>query len=94
MAVQEGSREEGGRAGAEQQPRAAAVDTFPGRCSWWWRNVPGFTDTFKHSISTHSDFQGLFLVEKKITTDVAPPPPTRRRFLPVKLVFRAAPVEV
>ena len=37
--------------------------------------VAGFRDMFKHFIFTHSDFGALFLGQKKITMDVAPPLP-------------------
>lgn len=56
--------------------------------------VPAFIDIFKHFVFTSSDSGALFLGEKKITVDVAPPPPTQPRSLPVKLVFRAILVEV
>lgn len=52
-------------------------------------DVAGFTDMFKHLSFAHSDFRALFLGEKKITMDVAPPPPTQQRSLPINLVFRA-----
>lgn len=57
-------------------------------------DVPGFICMFKPFIFTHSNFWALFLGEKKITVDVAPPATTQPRSLPVKLVFRAILVEV
>lgn len=57
-------------------------------------DVPGFICMFKPFIFTHSNLWALFLGEKKITVDVAPPATTQPRSLPVKLVFRAILVEV
>lgn len=76
-----------------KQTQWAHPSTSPDVVPKWGGNST-FAAMFKHFIFTHSDSRALFLGERKITVDVAPPPPTQWRSLPIQLLVGAILVEV